>query len=220
MALDADLVATRVAQVRQRLERAGGHGVNIVAVTKGFGPEAVRAVVTCGLSRIGENYAQETLAKVDSLADVRDRFELHFIGQLQSNKIRSLAGVVDVWQSVDRASLVAELARRAPGARVLLQVNAAGEAGKAGCRMDQLGALVDAARAAGLAVAGLMTVGPTDQDPVRTRRAFAATRAAVDRWGLSECSMGMSHDLEIAVAEGATMVRVGTALFGQRSYER
>lgn len=119
-------------------------------------------------------------------------------------------------ETVDRDSIVDELSRRRPGARILVQVNATGESDKGGCAPDALDALVARARAAGLDVRGLMVVGPTSGDLVATRDAFAAVRAAAARLGLSELSMGMSGDLDAAVAEGTTSVRVGTALFGER----
>jgi uncharacterized pyridoxal phosphate-containing UPF0001 family protein len=128
-----------------------------------------------------------------------------------------LAPVVDVWQTVDRDAAVAELAKRSgPGTAVLLQVNATAEPVKAGCAPSAVEGLVDRARGLGLDVRGLMAMGPTDGDPDRTRAAFRATRALVDRLGLAQCSMGMSDDLEIAVQEGATLVRIGRALFGDR----
>jgi pyridoxal phosphate enzyme (YggS family) len=216
--MDHAQVAQRAEIVRERIRRAGGVDVGILAVTKGFGTDAIAAAVAAGLTRIGENYAQEAVPKVLEAASQGIQPEVHFIGHLQSNKVRMLAEVVDVWQSVDRPSVIGELVHRVPGARVFIQVNATAEPGKGGCPPDDVDALVAQARAGGLVVEGLMTIGPTDEDPARTRRVFAATRAAVDRLGLGQCSMGMSGDLEIAVAEGSTMVRVGTALFGPRSY--
>jgi len=141
---------------------------------------------------------------------------VHFIGQLQSNKVRLVADVVSVWETIDRPSIVREVARRAPGATVLVQVDTTGEPGKGGCPPGEVAALVDAAGAAGLVVEGLMTVGPTEGGPEAARPAFRAVRALVDRLGLPTCSMGMSADLEVAVQEGATRVRLGTALFGPR----
>jgi pyridoxal phosphate enzyme (YggS family) len=166
---------------------------------------------------IGENYAQELLAKLaryDPLGAPRPA--IHFIGRLQSNKVRQLADSVDVWESVDRASLLAEIARRRPGATVLLQVNATGESGKGGCRPDEIGALADQAATLNLDLNGLMTVGPTNNDVVATERAFDLTRRLTDELGLPTCSMGMTDDLELAIAAGSTRVRVGTALFGPR----
>lgn len=210
-------IMERVAAVRDRIERAGGVGVRILAVTKGFGADAIVAAVAAGVIDVGENYAQEAVAKVEEVAVLGVAPRVHFIGHLQSNKVRMLAPVVDVWQTVDRPSIIAELERRVPAARVFVQVNATGETSKGGCRLDAVDSVVAAATHAGLRVEGLMTIGPTATDAAATRAAFAATRAAVDRLGLAECSMGMSDDLEIAVGEGSTIVRVGTALFGRRS---
>ncbi len=141
---------------------------------------------------------------------------MHFIGQLQTNKVRQLVGLVDVVESVDRPSLVDELAKRMPGLRVLVQVDTSGDPGKGGCPVADVDALVERAGAKGLDVAGLMTVGPTEGGPEAARPGFRTVRAMVDRLGLAVCSMGMSDDLEVAVAEGATEVRIGSALFGPR----
>ncbi len=189
--------------------------MRVVAVTKGFGVEAWRAASRAGADGIGENYAQELVAKAAAWGDA-PRPPVHFVGRLQSNKVRAIAPLVDVWETVDRDSLVDEVARRRPGARIFVQVNATGEADKGGCAPSALDALVARARAAGLDVRGLMVVGPTSGDPVATRDAFALVRDAAARLGLPELSMGMSGDLDAAVAEGTTSVRVGTALFGER----
>jgi len=213
-AISVERVADRVAAVRRRIERAGGGpDVVVLPVTKGFGPDAIEAAVAAGCRGIGENYAQELLAK---LAEVNGpRPEVHFVGQLQSRKVKALAGVVDVWQTVDRPVLVDELGRRAPGARVMVQVNVTGEPQKAGCTPDDAPDLVARARDAGLVVDGLMTVGRAGP-PEGSRPGFRQLRALADRLGVRHCSMGMSEDLDVAVSEGSTMVRVGTALFGQR----
>ena len=210
-------IAARLAGVRARIRAVAGPqagAVRIVGVTKTHPRAVVEAGIAAGLTAIGESYAQELVAK---FGEWRPAVEVQFIGRLQTNKVRQLAGRVDVVASVDRAPLVAELARRIPGGRVMIQVNATGETGKGGCPLGEVTALVDAAGTAGLTVDGLMTVGPTDGDVARTQRAFATVRALVDRLGLGECSMGMSDDLELAVAEGSTQVRLGTALFGVRS---
>ncbi len=142
---------------------------------------------------------------------------MHFIGQLQTNKVRQLAGLVDVWESIDRPRLVAELAHRAPGARILVQVDTTGEEGKGGCPLaDVAGARPRRPTDAGLVVAGLMTVGPTEGGPEAARPGFRAVRALVDELGLTTCSMGMTADLDVALEEGTTEIRVGTALFGPR----
>jgi pyridoxal phosphate enzyme (YggS family) len=199
--------------VRDRIASTGvdPRTVRIVAVTKGFGSDAIDAARAAGLSDIGENYAQDVLAKREALAGL----QLHFIGRLQRNKVRAIAPLVACWQSVDRLELGEEIARRAPAARVLVQVNVTEEPTKGGCAPDDTRDLVDRLGSLGLEVGGLMTVGRTGP-PIEARRGFAALRALADRLGLVECSMGMTDDLEMAVAEGATIVRVGSALFGPR----
>ena len=216
--LDERVVARRLDDLRRRIVASGGVGVRIVGVTKTLGPESWRIARRLGIDAVGENYAQELAAKADDVVP-EDRPSVHFIGHLQTNKVRLIADAVDVWESVDRGSLVAEIAKRQAGRQpqVLIQVNTTGEVGKNGCTPGEASALVDAARKEGLRVMGLMTVGPTDQDLVRTRSAFALLRRLADDLGVEERSMGMSADLEIAVEEGATIVRVGSALFGQRS---
>jgi uncharacterized pyridoxal phosphate-containing UPF0001 family protein len=157
---------------------------------------------------VGENRAQELLRKTD-VAGAR----WHFLGRLQRNKVRQLAPWIACWQSVDRAELGAEIARRAPGARVLVEVNLGEEQQKGGCAPAEVAALVDRLRAEGLDVAGLMAVPPHDDDPGRW---FARLREQAVGLGLTELSMGMTDDFEVAVEEGATIVRVGRALFGPR----
>jgi pyridoxal phosphate enzyme (YggS family) len=212
---DAAVVAERIGAVRTRIRAAGGDpdAVTIVAVTKTFGPAAIAAAVAAGCPDIGENYAQEALAKVDAVAACGAR--LHFIGRLQSNKVRALAPHVALWQSLDRPSVIDEVARWAPGAAVLVQVDLSGAAGRGGCAPDDVDALVARARRAGLVVRGLMGVAPLGS-PDDARPGFAALRAACDRLELPVCSMGMTDDLEVAVEEGSTMVRIGSAVFGRR----
>jgi pyridoxal phosphate enzyme (YggS family) len=211
------LVAERLASIRGLIDdvaRPFDHDVDVVAVTKGFDDWAVEAAVAAGCRIIGENYAQELLSKravVERLGPV-----VQFIGRLQSNKVRQLVDVVDVWASLDRPSVVDEVAKRAPGARVLIQVDTTGDPAKGGCRVEETGGLVERAVSAGLAVDGLMTVGPTGGSPEAARAGFRQVRRLVDELGLTTCSMGMSGDLAVAVEEGSTQVRVGTALFGPR----
>jgi pyridoxal phosphate enzyme (YggS family) len=213
-AISVERVADGVAAVRRRIERAGGGAdVVVLPVTKGFGPDAIEAAVAAGCGAIGENYAQELLAKLAEVTGPRP--EVHFIGQLQSRKVKALAGVVDVWQTVDRLVLVDELRRRAPGAHVMVQVNVTGEPQKAGCTPEDAPDLVARARDAGLVVDGLLTVGRAGP-PEGSRPGFRQLRGLADRLGVRHCSMGMSEDLDVAVSEGSTMVRVGTALFGHR----
>jgi len=210
---DATTVAESLARVRDRIAAAGGDaGVAVLAVTKGFGAEAIEAALAAGCVAIGENYAQELLAKREAAA----RAEVHFIGQLQTNKVRQIAGLVDVYETVDREHLARELAKRDSGARVLVQVDTTGEPGKGGCPLADLDGLVAIVNEMGLDLRGLMTVGPTEGGPDAARAGFRAVRAAVERLGLDICSMGMTADLEVAVQEGSTQIRVGTALFGAR----
>ena len=213
---DAELAARisdRLAAIRERIAAAGGHHVEVLAVTKTFPAAVVDAAVAAGCRTVGENYAQEVAAK---WPDVTTSPELHFIGQLQTNKVRMLAPYVTVWETIDRPSVVAELAKRVPGARVLVQVDATGEPGKGGCPPADVPGLVDAARTAGLDVLGMMTVGPTGRPPAAAAPGFRQVRHLVDELGLSVCSMGMSDDFEVAVGCGATEVRIGSALIGAR----
>ena len=213
---DAGAVAERLAAVRARLAAAGASpDLQIVAVTKGFGPEVVRAALGAGLVDVGENYAQELVDKARVLAGVDPAPRFHFIGQLQRNKVRMLAGLVTVWQSVDRPELATEIARRAPGAAVLVQLNLSGEAHKGGCDPAAAVALVAHAAGTGLVVRGLMGVGPAGP-PEAARPGFRQLVALADELGLPVRSIGMSADLEVAVEEGSTMVRVGRDLFGER----
>lgn len=219
MSLTAQSVSAAVERVRDELARAGGDPdrITIVAVTKGFGPDAPLAALGAGLTDLGENYAQELRDKASAL-DARTDLPAprwHFIGRLQSNKIRLVADRVACWQSVDRASLVSELAKRAPGARILVQVDAAADPGKGGADPADVPDLVARARDAGLDVVGLMAVGVAGNADA-TADAFSVTAALADRLDLPERSLGMSGDLAAAVRAGTTMVRVGTALFGPR----
>ena len=212
--IEPDLVRRALEQVRDRIAAAGGGPeVSILPVTKAFGREAVDAARAAGCAAIGENYAQELLAKRDACVGL----DVHFIGQLQTNKVRQLADLVAVYETVDRPKLAREIARRAPGARVLIQVDTAAQDGKGGWPIDALDELVTVVRDSALTLDGLMTVGPTGAPPEAARPGFRAVRAEVDRLGLAVCSMGMTGDLEVAVAEGSTQVRIGTALFGPRS---
>ena len=207
-------VRRRVTEIRRRIATVGGpERVRIVAVTKGFGANAVDAALRAGVTDIGESYAQELVAKTPEVT--RDGAHWHFIGRLQTNKVRQIADVVEVWQSVDRAALGDEIAKRAPGARVMLQVNVSGEPQKGGCAPHEAPQLVRRLRQSGLEVLGLMTVGVAGP-PDAARPGFKLLNRLADDLGVVERSMGMSDDFEVAVAEGSTMVRIGRALFGER----
>lgn len=212
-------VESRLHMLRHRIRRAGGDpaAVVVVAVTKGWGPSAVMAAATAGLADVGENYAQELLAKHAAVSGGPPRW--HFIGAVQRNKVKALAPVVGLWQTVDRQAVGRSIAAHAPGAAVLVEVNTTGEPTKAGCAPQATASLVEDLVELGLDVRGLMTVGPAGP-PEGARPAFRALAALAARLGLAEVSMGMTGDLDVAVQEGATMVRVGTGLFGPRPPNR
>jgi pyridoxal phosphate enzyme (YggS family) len=209
-------VAANLERIRDRIVAAGGDAdaVTVVAVTKGQGLDAHRAALAAGLVDLGESYAQELVPKADDLDDPRVRW--HFIGRLQRNKVRQVAHAVALWQSVDRLSLGAEIARRSPGAAVLAQVDLTGGPDRGGVVPELVPGLVSGLLDLGLDVRGLMAVGPPGP-PEDARSGFATVVKLADRLGLEERSIGMTGDLEVAVAAGSTMVRVGTALFGERS---
>jgi pyridoxal phosphate enzyme (YggS family) len=217
-------LAARVAEVRERIRAAAPDPdrVTLVAVTKGFGASVVRDALAAGLADIGESYVQELVAKADELAaepgpaGAGPRW--HAIGRLQRNKVRKAAPHVALWHSVDRLALGAEIARFAPGAAVLVQVNVAGEATKGGCEPAEVPALVDGLADRGLDVRGIMAMAPAGP-PEGARPVFNAARELRDRLGLPEASMGMTDDYEVALSEGATIVRVGRGLFGPRPLE-
>jgi pyridoxal phosphate enzyme (YggS family) len=192
--------------------------VTLIAVSKTFGADAVAPLVAAGHRVFGENRVQEAAAKWPELRELWPDLKLHFIGRLQSNKAVEAVRLFDVIHSLDRPSLVTALARAmdAEGRQVpcFIQVDLAGEEQKAGCAPAELPALVDAARAAGIPLAGLMCLPPVDKEPAPF---FALLAKLARRHGLGGLSMGMSADYETAVMLGATHVRVGSALFGARS---
>jgi PLP dependent protein len=222
--MTANAIASAWNDVNARIANAAPRGgVTLVAVSKTHPPEMVRTLAACGARVFGENYVQEALAKQIALADLP--LEWHAIGPLQSNKAREVARHFDWLQTLDRARLVEPLARhRAAGAsplNVLIQVNIDDEDSKSGCtpaEVPELAALVAAHPT--LRLRGLMAI-PAPLDLARRREAFGRMRALFDalaasRAGIDTLSMGMSDDFELAIAEGATMVRVGSALFGAR----
>jgi uncharacterized pyridoxal phosphate-containing UPF0001 family protein len=210
----ADVVAERLAQLRARLESAGRDPseVLILAVTKGFDTSAVESAFAAGLHEIGENYPDELLSKATAESPP---VIWHMIGTIQRRVVKSLAPVVGCWQTVTRHEEVASLARYSPGTQVFIQVDTTGLANRNGCSPSEAPALVASAREAGLVTRGLMTIGP--QGPPESARAGFDLVAFLARdLGLSEVSMGMSDDLEVAAAAGTTMLRVGRGLFGPR----
>ena len=214
----------------ENAELAAGRprGVRLLAVSKTQPAEALAALVALGQQAFGENYVQEAQAKQAALADAG--IEWHLIGHLQSNKAREAAIAFDWVQTVDRIKLVEALARHRPPGRtplnVLVQVNIDDEASKHGCRPDDVMPLARAiALQPTLALRGLMAIPAPDPDMARRRQAFARMKALFDHLGaehagIDTLSMGMSEDFALAIAAGATMVRVGTALFGLRNAGR
>ena len=221
--LPARLALVRETVARSQAMRGWQHPVRIVGVTKTHGPEAVRAAVAAGLRDVGENRVQEALQKQQALTDLA--VEWHLIGTLQRNKARNAVGRFALIHSVDRVDLAAELDRRLAiesRQRVLVQVNCSAEPQKGGVSPESLPALLDDLRKLQrVEVQGLMTMSALTDDPAEQRRAFRLLRElreAAERSGhrLPDLSMGMSGDYAIAVEEGATMIRLGTVLFGAR----
>lgn len=220
-------IAAALADVRARIDRAAvaanrdGQSVRLVAVSKTKPASAIREAYQAGQRDFGENYAQELDEKSKVLADLPD-LRWHFIGHLQSNKAKLVAPVASIVHAVDTPSLARELAKRRAGRdplRILVEVNVAADPNKHGAKPSDLGQILDTIEAEpNLRLAGLMTIPPPDE--AETERAFEGLASLRDQHGgitrLPELSMGMSDDLEVAIAKGATMVRVGTAIFGAR----
>jgi PLP dependent protein len=223
---DPDRFGERLATVRDRIERASADpgSVRLVAVTKGFGADAVRLALSAGVTEVGENYASELLAKADDidrddlvegLADGPAAPQWHFLGAVQRNKVARLVPLVACWQSVSRLEEGRAIAGRRPGATVLVQVDIAGLPGRGGCAPPRAPELVAALADEELDVAGLMAVG-VPGPPEESRPGFHLVSSLADRLELPVRSMGMTDDLEVALSEGSTMVRLGRALFGDR----
>jgi pyridoxal phosphate enzyme (YggS family) len=219
-----------LARVREQIDAAARRAgrdpstVTLLGASKTVPAAVIAETLAAGLIDYGENRAQELVAKAIGLERLIEEGvtesegtaqapRWHFLGRLQRNKVAALAPRVTLWHSIDREELGVAIARRVPGARVLVEVNLGEEAQKGGCDPDAAGALVDALRALGLQVVGLMTVPPNDRDP---RLFFAELRELGVRLEVPELSMGMSGDFEVAIEEGATVVRVGRAIFGAR----
>ena len=215
-------LAERLAVVRARIGRAAERArrdpatVRLLAVTKIFPADAIQQAYALGLREFGENYVQEFEGKapvVRELAGAR----FHLIGHLQSNKAAKAAELFQVVQTVDSAKLARRLNEATRGLDVMLEVKLSQEASKSGADPAEVPALIAAVRAcANLRLLGLMTMPPWSEDPEAPRECFRRLRELAQAHGLSELSMGMSNDLETAIEEGATCVRVGTALFGMR----
>ncbi len=211
----------RLAAVYERIERAAARAhrrpsdVRLIAVTKVFPASAIRDAYELGVRDFGENYVQEFEGKAPSIADLKDA-RIHLIGHLQSNKSRRAAELFQVIQTVDSAKLARRL-DEAGHLEVMIEVKLSDEPSKWGAAPDDVPAIVEACRAApNLQLLGLMTVPPWSEEAELSRPYFARLRKLAAAHGLPQLSMGMSNDMEIAIEEGATCVRVGTALFGRR----
>jgi pyridoxal phosphate enzyme (YggS family) len=215
-------IAERVNDVLRRVGRAAERAgrpptdITIVAVSKGFPPSAIDEVVVAGIADVGENRVQEASAKIDALRGLPVTW--HLVGHLQTNKAKTALELFDIIHSVDSLHLAEVLSHRAQTPlSVLLEVNVTGEASKFGFSTDEVVAAAGAiARLPRLDLRGLMTVAPFVDDPETVRPVFRELRRLRDALGLRELSMGMTDDFEIAIEEGATLVRIGRAIFGER----
>jgi hypothetical protein len=218
----ADPLAARLAQVRQRIENACARvgrdpaAVKLLAVTKVFGPEAIQGAYGLGLRHFGENYVQEMERKAPAVAGLTEA-RFHLIGHLQSNKTKKAAQLFSSIDSIDSVKLAQRLDGEATPIEAMIEVKLSEEETKSGADPAELPAIVDAIRSSRhLRLTGLMTVPPWSEDAEASRRYFAQLRELAALHAIPELSMGMSNDMEVAIEEGATWVRVGTALFGRR----
>ncbi len=218
----ADSFRARLAAVRQRIASAAERarrdpaGITLLAVSKVFPAEAIREAYDLGLRDFGENYVQEFETKAPQLGDLAGA-RYHLIGHLQSNKSNKAAGLFQVIQTVDTPKLARRLNEAGKPLDIMLEVKVSHEEAKSGADPEDLPALIDSVRACpNLRLLGLMCMPPWSDDPEAARPYFRQLRELAGRHGLPQLSMGMSHDLETAIEEGSTCVRVGTALFGKR----
>ena len=193
--------------------RSDGNAI-LLPVTKGFGVREVQAMLEVGLTKIGESYAQEILEKTEMITD--DRIAWHMIGRVQRNKVQKLSETVDLWHSVDRKELITEIAKHKKNSEILIQVDMNDRSQQGGCSPENVPDLIEFASDKGLNVKGLMTIG-VDRDINATRNIFAEMAKLSEKMGIKEISMGMSNDLEIAIDYGATILRIGRSIFGERA---
>ena len=216
-------LADRLAAVRERIARAAvgarrdPSGILLLAVTKVFPAAIIRDAYALGLRDFGENYVQEFEGKAPELGDL-DGARFHLIGHLQSNKSKKASELFQVIQTVDSTKLARRLNEAGRVLDVMLEVKLSEEQAKSGAAPEELPELIAGVRSCpNLRLLGLMTMPPWTEDAEASRRYFRSLRELVERHGLEQLSMGMSHDLEVAIEEGATCIRVGTALFGKRT---
>jgi pyridoxal phosphate enzyme (YggS family) len=227
-----DSVLRETAAIRERIEavesrihaaaqRAGRRReeITLIAVTKKVPAPVIREAYDAGLRHFGENYVQEFEQKSPELSDLSGA-TFHLIGRLQSNKARRAAALFQSIDTVDSARLATRLAQAGRSLEVMIEVKLSDEETKSGAAPEQLPEIVEAlSRSANLKLLGLMTMPPWSEDPERSRPYFRKLRELASQYGVTALSMGMSHDLEVGIEEGATHVRVGTALFGRRPKE-
>jgi PLP dependent protein len=220
--VSGDSLSSRLAEVHERISNAcarahrAPESVRLLAVTKLFGPEVIREAWALGLRDFGENYVQEMERKAPAVADLAGA-RFHLIGHLQSNKTTKAVQLFTAIDAVDTPKLAARLNAEEKPLDVMIEVKLSGEESKSGAAPENLPQLVHSiSECPNLRLAGFMTIPPWSEDPERSRPYFAHLREIAGEFGISELSMGMSNDLETAIEEGATWVRVGTALFGRR----
>jgi len=208
----------RIARAADRAGRSPSE-VTIVTVTKSVEPSAIQAAFQAGISHFGENRVQEAKPKIVQLATMQPKPTWHMVGHLQTNKVKTAIQIFDIIHSVDSMTLAEALSRRLTTTLpVLLQVNVAGEVTKSGYSVAEvMGAAEQVGRLRWLELKGLMTIAPLVGDAEEVRPIFGKLRQLRDAIGLAELSMGMTDDFEVAVEEGATMVRIGRAIFGERT---
>lgn len=218
----APAIAARLATVRERIEAAAARigrdpdSIAVIAVSKRKPAEDIAAAYEAGQRDFGENYVQEFAAKSEQLPPLDDA-RFHFIGKLQSNKAAKAAGLFSAIHTLDSSKLARRLDRFGKPLEVFLEVKLSAEESKSGMDPGLLGAVLeDVAAASNLRLSGLMTMPPWSADPEHARPYFRHLRALAERHGIEGLSMGMSHDLEVAIEEGATHLRIGTAIFGPR----
>lgn len=215
-------VRQRLSEVRDRIERAAArsgrdpHSITLVAVTKVFPASAIREAYEAGVLDFGENYVQEFESKEPEVRDLAGA-RFHLIGHLQSNKAKRAFELFQVIETVDSPKLARRLDEAAHPLDIMLEVKLSLEDAKSGADPAELPALIDSVRASkNLRLLGLMTVPPWTEDAEQSRPYFRRLRELGAKYGLPHLSMGMSHDFEVAIEEGATFIRIGTALFGKR----
>lgn len=222
--MDMDSIEENIARVNGRMvqasRRAGRHAdeVTLVAVSKTASAKAIELAFAAGLRHFGESRIQEAQPKIERLARLRPAVTWHLVGHLQSNKARLAADIFDIIHSVDSVKLAERLSKTIKGTLpILLQINVAGETTKSGFVIAEVsGVLEEVRRLPRLQVVGLMTIAPQVADPEQARPAFRRLRQLRDELGLKHLSMGMTDDFEVAIEEGATIVRIGRAIFGER----